>query len=406
MLDTANYPNITGIGNGCLVDKMEPACSRSPGCLCSMCAISAESLLLLTQRPHPPAVGKENRPPQRRQAPVVPAKVGAMELQAAPGAALLKPQAPLRQVDNAAVGSDKKALECSRSPGCKCPLCDSSAESLLHAAPPAAVSNHTTVKATHVAVLPVQKLASKPVDKACMRAPGCACPLCDTSVQAMLRSPPPPAPKLSARTSSKDAPTRIHASGAMPRPRHPSGKPTITPIKVRPQPSRGPGSQAAMAVLARVKAQAALACDERCPPALAAARSGDHAVLLAALTATSTSMAWATLDDVLAKMRKSSPNGVASRITQRSLARFLESTPGDVLESAGIWVKSFGPKYQPIVITNSEFASASIAGRNTCCCSTGADGVTQHQPGCPVWSPPHTSKLHSKRRSYTEQEDA
>ena len=397
------------------------ACSRSPGCVCSMCAMSAESLLLATQRPPQPAVEKENRPPPpsppqpppRRHAAVVPVKVGAMELQAAPGAAPLKPRALSNQIAEATVESGKKALaqrECSRSPGCGCPLCDTSAESLLRSPPPAAVTkskqNLTAAKATHKAVLPVKTLSSHAVDMACIRAPGCACPLCDTSVQAMLRSPPPPAPKLSARTSSKDAPTRVHATGAMPRPRHPSGKPTITPIKARPQPTRGPGSQAAMAVLARVKAQAALACDERCPPALAAARSGDHAMLLAALSATSTSMAWATLDDVLTKMRTSAPNGVSARVTQRSLARFLESTPSDVLESAGIWVTSFGPKYQPIVITNSEFASACREGGNACSCSTGANGATQHQPGCQVWSPPSTSKLHRKRRSYTEKEDA
>ena len=38
------------------------------------------------------------------------------------------------------------------------------------------------------------EMASKRFDISCMRAPGCACPLCDTSAQSMLCSPPPAAP--------------------------------------------------------------------------------------------------------------------------------------------------------------------------------------------------------------------
>ena len=160
-----------------------------------------------------------------------------------------------------------------------------------------------------------------------------------------------------------------------------------------------------MAVLERIKAQAALA-EDRCPPALAAARAGDDAMLLGALTATSTSLKWSTIDDVLEKMKKSASSSIASRITQRSLARFLETTPSDVLESAGIWVKSFGPKYQPILITNSEYASACAQGRTVCSCSAGVNGSKQHQSGCPAWSPPSSSKLHKKRRSYKGQKAA
>ena len=399
-----------------MVARLDTMCSRSPGCVCSMCAMSAQAL----QRPAPqaPAQDKENRPPLRPQrrshdAPVVPTKVGAMELQSASEAS---PRTPSNHAGKVAMDPGNRALthrDCSRSSSCKCPECDNSTVSMLRPHPPAALAKpkrdlSTTNATTHRMVLPVQKLDSKPVDMACMRAAGCACPLCDTSVQAMLRSPPDP-PKTSTRTSSKDAPTRVHASGALPRARHPSGKPTITPIKERPQPTRGPGSQAAMAVLARVKAQAALALsEESCPPALAAARAGEDAMLLAALTATSTSLAWSTLDDVIATMKISAPNSVAARVTQRSLARFLESTPSDVLESAGIWVKSFGPKYQPILITNSEFAIACAEGRSSCSCGAGTKRVSKkaskHQLGCPAWSPPSTSKLHKKRRSYTEQE--
>jgi hypothetical protein len=397
------------------------ACSRSPGCACSMCGLSVEALLLATPQPKPPRQ-KENRPPARptarREAPVVPAKVGAMELPA-PKPAALTLRTASAQVGAAAIKAVDRALAqqaCSRSPGCACPLCDTSAEAMHRSPPPPPAAApkpqppgtaRPTPPAKATAVFPIQTMASKPVVTECTRSPGCSCPLCDTSAQAMLRSPPPaPAPKMSARTSSKDAPTRLHPSGAMPRPRHPSGKPTITPIKARPQPTRGPGSEAAQAVLARIKAQAALALnnnDSSCPVAVAAARAGDESVLLAALAATSTSVQWSTIDDVLAKMQRRAPGGVTGRATPNSLATLLESTPSDVLAAQGIWVTSSGRKHQPIVITNSAYAIACAEGRTACSCGAQACATaTPHQPTCPAWEPPTTSKLHSQRRGYSK----
>ena len=315
------------------------ACSRSPGCACPLCDMSANALLLATPQQ------KENRPPalppketRRKQPlsarPVVPAKVGAMPLQPKPpppppGSPSWGPnsnkgnkkQQTLRTassaVGRAAVKEVEQALgkRCTRAAGCECPLCGTAAEALERPLP--------TVSAK---VKPLNNLASKPTMGECTRSAGCTCVGCAAALDAMQRSPPPTA-KLSGpkKTSSKDAPTKMHRqTGAAPRPRHPSGKPTITPIKARPQPTRGPGSEAAQAVLARIKAQAAAAdafaaAGSACPPAVAAARGGDEAQLLAALASTSTDCQWACLDTVLPKLNAlGGVAGLATAVSKQS----------------------------------------------------------------------------------------
>ncbi|KAK3245282.1 hypothetical protein CYMTET_45139 [Cymbomonas tetramitiformis] len=76
-----------------------------------------------------------------------------------------------------------------------------------------------------------------------------------------------------------------------------------------------------------------------------------------ALGQVSTSNQWTTLSGLLPKVNKKLPVG-SKPVAAREFAAFLESVPVAELREAGIWFHSFGPKYQPIVVTNLAYARA------------------------------------------------
>ena len=142
-----------------------------------------------------------------------------------------------------------------------------------------------------------------------------------------------------------------------------------------------------------------------------------------ALRTVSTSCQWATLPSVVTKVNKRLAAGDC--VDARSLAGWLASVDEAELSRAGVWVQSFGTRFQPIVLTNPACARALEAqdrsSEPVCSCSrTGPAGedagryfgstdynagrhalqVSAHLPNCACWTPPTTSHLHSWRRGF------
>ena len=147
----------------------------------------------------------------------------------------------------------------------------------------------------------------------------------------------------------------------------------------------------------------------------------------ACLRTISTRNQWATLPSVVKKINKKLSSQAAVSVS--ALAVFLASIDPDELNDAGIWVQSFGKKYQPIIITNPAYARSRQQGRHdmayvcTCpqnqnCRKQGSNGryftsmdynagrhhvlSSDHLGNCPFWTPPTTSHLHSWRRGFDE----
>ena len=154
---------------------------------------------------------------------------------------------------------------------------------------------------------------------------------------------------------------------------------------------------------------------------------------------TSTSVSWSMLDAVVNKMNKNRKTH-STIFSPREIDTILISAGTEKLREFGIFRKSFGPTYLPIVLTNPAFASAlakaKTSGFGEISCNCGietpenrnlkscresrlrADNqfsdskaynagkhsskLSPHKINCCKWSPPGAGHLHSWRRGFED----
>ena len=143
-----------------------------------------------------------------------------------------------------------------------------------------------------------------------------------------------------------------------------------------------------------------------------------------AVTSTSTQAQWLPLETVLVKVNKRLTAAELQETTATSLEEWVgRIAPKVLMNRAGIFKHSFGPKYQPLLLLNPGFARALSqwpkGSVGECMCgrhvghSTGATKATrsslargttdsEHKANCCLWTPPPTRHLaHMKKPRLT-----
>jgi len=130
----------------------------------------------------------------------------------------------------------------------------------------------------------------------------------------------------------------------------------------------------------------------------------------------STRNQWSLLSTLVKKLNKR----IATPMTVKEVAKHLLLVPSEVLRKNGVWVHSFGSKYEPIVCVNPAYGRVNSSEEDIPACSckgidrdsnvyfssqaynAGRHACTAslHIASCSQWTPPSTGHLHSWRRGY------